>query len=148
MAFGLETIGFWRSQVIDHLPNLQSHSAQVTEDKVQSLFDHPCHPFFGCIHATWQQWYNFTVYHTTLAIQTQWLDSHHYNTGHTPPVQATNAELLSEWSLPHHTFQRVLQMNQNLEIDLFTTHLDTRLPIFIASYLDQEAAAIDTLTTP
>ena len=59
-----------------------------------------------------------------------------------------NTTLSSEWSLPPQTFNKILQLNRALQVDLFATHLNNQLPEFLAPCPDQKAAAIDALTTP
>ena len=53
----------------------------------------------------------------------------------------------SEWSIPQEVFQKILHINPKLEVDLFATHLNNKLPTFVSPCPDQ-GIAIDALSIP
>jgi hypothetical protein len=54
--------------------------------------------------------------------------------------------LQTEWTLHPEVFQRVLQRFPNLEIDMFATTFNHRLPVYVSPFPDVQAFAIDGLT--
>ena len=59
-----------------------------------------------------------------------------------------NIALSTEWSLAPSTFQTILKLNPNLQVDLFATSLNNKLETFISPCPDMKATACDALTTP
>ena len=57
-------------------------------------------------------------------------------------------EMPSEWSLSATDFQKILSQNPLLQVDLFATHLNNKLPTYISPCPDSKAAAVDALTAP
>ena len=57
-------------------------------------------------------------------------------------------ELPSEWSLSTRDFQKILKQNPLLQVDLFATNLNNKLPAYISPCPDNKAAAVDSLTFP
>ena len=55
-------------------------------------------------------------------------------------------EISTEWSLPPETFQRIRLWNPKIQIDLFATHLNNQLPMFISPCPDERAEGIDALS--
>ena len=56
--------------------------------------------------------------------------------------------LQSEWSLAPEDFKRILVQNPLLQVDLFATKLNNQLPTYVSPCPDENAAAIDALSTP
>ena len=56
--------------------------------------------------------------------------------------------LLSEWSLATEDFKRILSQNPLLQVDLFATKLNNKLPTYVSPCPDENSAAIDALSTP
>ncbi|CAL4205605.1 unnamed protein product, partial [Meganyctiphanes norvegica] len=62
--------------------------------------------------------------------------------------QLSRKEALStEWSLQHKDFQKILDLNPNLEVDLFATSLNYQLENYVSPCPDADAIAVDALTT-
>ena len=59
-----------------------------------------------------------------------------------------NTSLSTEWSLAEQDFQKVLELNPLLEVDLFATKLNKKLPVYVSPCPDPEASAVNALTTP
>ena len=59
-----------------------------------------------------------------------------------------NNQISTEWSLSDKDFQKVLEMNPLLEVDLFATKLNKKLPIYVSPCPDPEATALNSLTIP
>ena len=57
-------------------------------------------------------------------------------------------ELPSEWALAPKDFKKILTQNPRLQVDLFATKLNNQLPIYVSPCPDENAAAIDALSTP
>ena len=57
-------------------------------------------------------------------------------------------ELPSEWALAPKDFKKILTQNPSLQVDLFATKLNNQLPIYVSPCPDENAAAIDALSTP
>ena len=57
-------------------------------------------------------------------------------------------EMPSEWSLSTRDFQKILKQNPLLQVDLFATNLNNKLPAYISPCPDSKAAAVDSLTFP
>ena len=56
--------------------------------------------------------------------------------------------LPSEWSLSQEDFKKILSHSPQLQVDLFATKLNNQLPTYVSPCPDEEAAAVDALTTP
>ena len=54
--------------------------------------------------------------------------------------------LSTEWSLHRRDFQKILDLNQDLEVDLFATSLNAQLQEFVSPCPDQGAVTVDALT--
>ncbi|CAL4069054.1 unnamed protein product, partial [Meganyctiphanes norvegica] len=62
--------------------------------------------------------------------------------------QLSRKEALStEWSLQPKDFQKILDLNPNLEVDLFATSLNYQLGNYVSPCPDADAIAVDALTT-
>ena len=59
-----------------------------------------------------------------------------------------NTTLSSEWSIPTRTFKQIRRLAPLLEVDLFATHLNNKLPVFVAPCPDPRAIAVDAISTP
>ena len=57
-------------------------------------------------------------------------------------------ELPSEWSLSQKDFKKILNWCPHLQVDLFATKLNYQLPTYVSPCPDEEAAAVDALSTP
>ena len=57
-------------------------------------------------------------------------------------------EMPSEWSLSTTDFKKILSQNPRLQVDLFATSLNKKLPTYISPCPDNRAAAVDSLTSP
>ena len=57
-----------------------------------------------------------------------------------------NTPLSTEWSLTQQDFQKVLDLNPLLEVDLFATKLNKKLPVYVSPCPDPAAAAVNALT--
>ena len=57
-------------------------------------------------------------------------------------------ELPSEWSLAPKDFQKILNQNRALEVDLFATRLNNRLQTYVSPCPDEAAVAVDALSIP
>ena len=57
-------------------------------------------------------------------------------------------ELSTEWSLSREDFRKIQYRNHKLQVDLFATNLNNKLPTFISPCPDRRAAAVDALSTP
>ena len=53
----------------------------------------------------------------------------------------------TEWSLAPQDFQIILKLNPLLQVDVFATRLNNKLPIFISPCMDSKAQAVDALST-
>ena len=57
-----------------------------------------------------------------------------------------NKPLSTEWSITPQDFQRILRLNPFLEVDLFATHLNNKLEVFVSPCPDERAVAVDALS--
>ena len=57
-----------------------------------------------------------------------------------------NTSLSTEWSLTDQDFQKILKLNQLLQVDLFATKLNKKLPVFVSPCPDPTAVAVNALT--
>ena len=63
--------------------------------------------------------------------------------------QLSRKEALStEWSLPTRVFRKILKKFPKLQVDLFATHLNNQLKMYVSPCPDQEAIAVDAMTIP
>ena len=76
----------------------------------------------------------------------------HLSVSHLRGVRNVTADLLSrdspqetEWSLDHQSFQEIMSVVPNLEVDLFATAFNHKLPQYVAPNLDPQAVAVDSL---
>ena len=56
--------------------------------------------------------------------------------------------LPSEWSLSQKDFKKILSQSPQLQVDLFATKLNNLLPTYVSPCPDEDAAAVDALSTP
>ena len=59
-----------------------------------------------------------------------------------------NEQLSTEWSLAEKDFQKILALNPLLEVDLFATKLNNKLPTYVSPCPDPQAAALNSLASP
>ena len=57
-----------------------------------------------------------------------------------------NTPLSTEWTLAPRDFQKILRLNPRLQVDLFATKLNKKLPVFVSPCPDPTAVAVNALT--
>ena len=57
-----------------------------------------------------------------------------------------NTPLSTEWTLSPRDFQKILRMNPRLQVDLFATKLNKKLPVYVSPCPDPTAVAVNALT--
>ena len=59
-----------------------------------------------------------------------------------------NTPLSTEWALSKRDFQKILSLNNHLQVDLFATHLNNKLPVFVSPCPDTLSVEVNALAVP